>query len=80
MGLAIIAVILILIFASWWSSTPDIKTKGNPNFHQESFDKDSWKNFDIHHDSDNHVIPEDYLEGKYFNGDFIKKKENKKKK
>ena len=39
MGLAIIAVILILIFASWWSSTPDIKTKGNPNFHQESFDK-----------------------------------------
>ncbi|MGN1121734.1 MAG: hypothetical protein ACI4RV_05150 [Eubacteriales bacterium] len=71
MVIAIIAVILIIVFASWWSNTPDIETKdkGNPSFHKDCFDKDSWKNFDIHHESDNHVIPEDFLNEKYFNNE-----------
>ena len=71
---AVIAVILIIVFAAIWSSVPDKETKGNPNFHQDSFDKESWKNWDIHHDSDNHVIPGDFLNGKYFNAENKKKK------
>ena len=71
---AVIAIILIIIFAALWSSIPDKKTKGNPNFHQDSFDKESWKNWDIHHDSDNRVIPDEFLDGKYFNADGKKKK------
>ena len=74
MFLAIIAVLLIILFASLWSNTPDIPTKGNPSFHKESFDEETWKNFDIHHESENHVIPEDYLEGKCINKGREKKK------
>lgn len=65
MFVAIIAVILIIVFASWWGKTPDNPTKGNPSFHKESFDKEAWKNFDVHHESDNHLTPEDYMSGKY---------------
>ena len=71
---AVIAVILIIVFAAIWTSIPDKKAKGNPNFHSDSFDKESWKNWDIHHDSDNHVVPEDFLDGKYFNAEDKKKK------
>lgn len=66
---AVITVILIIVFAAIWTSIPDKKTKGNPNFHSDSFDKESWKNWDIHHDSGNHVIPGDFLDGKYFNAE-----------
>ena len=62
---AIIAVTLIIVFAAWWRNTPDVPTKGNPSFHQDSFDKEAWKNFDVHHESDNHLTPEDYMTGKY---------------
>ena len=65
MFVAIIAVILIIVFASWWGKTPDIPTIGNPALHKESFDKEAWKNFDVHHESDNRLTPEDYMSGKY---------------
>lgn len=62
---AIIAVILIIAFAAWWINTPDIPTKGNLAFHKESFDKEVWENFYVHHESDNRLSPEDYMSGKY---------------
>ena len=36
---AVIAVILIIVFAAIWTSIPNKMTKGNPNFHSDSFDK-----------------------------------------
>lgn len=65
MFVAIIAVIIIVVFVIWWNNTPDVPTKGNPSFHIESFDKEAWKNFDVYHDSENHLKPEDYKSGKY---------------
>lgn len=74
MFVAIIAVTLIIVFAAWWRNTPDVPTKVNPSFHKESFDKEAWKSFDVHHESDNHVIPEDFLEGEYMDKERKKKK------
>lgn len=69
MVIAVIAVILIIVLATVWNGIPDSKSKDgkNPNFHADSFDKEAWKNYDIHHESDNHVVPEDFLKGKYTN-------------
>lgn len=71
---AIIAVVLIIVFATIWSGIPDEKSKGNSNFNKDSFNKDAWKNYDIHHESCNHVVPDDFLRGKYNGIEYKKKK------